>query len=80
MKLGHNWLAAIVLTGVLPVTAQEKADLVLQHGKVVTVDATFRSALAVKDAKILAVGGDELADRYAATTKVAARKKLCSQH
>lgn len=72
MKLRHDWLAAIALTGALPVAAQEKADLLLYHGKVLTVDTTFsiKSALVVKDGKILAVGGDELAKRYTAATKV----------
>jgi predicted amidohydrolase YtcJ len=72
MKLRHDWLAAIALAGALPAAAQEKADLVFYHGKVLTVDTTFsiKSALVVKDGKILAVGGDELAERYTAATKV----------
>jgi predicted amidohydrolase YtcJ len=42
------------------------ADLVLFNGKVLTVDKDFsiRQAVAVKDGKILAVGGDELVPRY----------------
>jgi len=42
------------------------------HGKVLTVDTRFssKSALVVKDGKILAVGGNELAKRHTAATKV----------
>jgi predicted amidohydrolase YtcJ len=40
---------------------QGPADLIVHHGKVVTVDAKFRiaSAVAVKDGRILAVGDDD---------------------
>src|SRR5579863_8759249 len=43
------------------------ADLVLFNGVVITVDDAFsiRQAVAVKDGKILAVGGNELRNRYA---------------
>jgi len=46
--------------------AAEPADLLLVHGKVVTVDDHFsiQSAVAVKDGRIIAVGGDELMQRY----------------
>lgn len=42
------------------------ADLLLVHGKVLTVDKRFSiaSTVAVKDGKIVAVGGDEVAKRY----------------
>ena len=42
------------------VIAAEQADLVLHHGKVVTVDADFRiaEAVAVKGERIMAVGGN----------------------
>ncbi|MEA3181155.1 MAG: hypothetical protein QOI59_4678 [Gammaproteobacteria bacterium] len=72
MKLKHDWVAAIALAAALPVAAQEKADLLLYHGKVLTVDTTFsiKSTLVVKDGGILAVGGDELVQRYTAATKV----------
>ncbi|HTU22283.1 MAG TPA: amidohydrolase [Gemmataceae bacterium] len=41
--------------------AGEDADLILHHGKIVTVDKPFsvRQALAVRDGKILRVGGNE---------------------
>jgi predicted amidohydrolase YtcJ len=51
-------------------SAAESADLLLLHGKVVTVDDQFsiKSAVAVKDGRIVAVGGDDLAQRYEAAT------------
>lgn len=59
-------LLALVLLGVPAAALAEAADLVLVHGKVLTVDKTFSIAttVAVKDGKIVAVGGDELAKRY----------------
>lgn len=50
----------------------EQADLLLVHGKVLTVDKAFSigSTVAVKDGKILAVGGDEVAKRYPAATVI----------
>jgi predicted amidohydrolase YtcJ len=44
-----------------PARAAEEADLILHHGKVVTVDKKFsvHQALAVKDGRILRVGNDE---------------------
>ncbi len=49
--------------------AQDRAaDLVLFNGKVVTVDSQFsiHQAVVVKDGRILAVGGNELRNRYGA--------------
>ena len=45
---------------------REAADLVLFNGNIVTVDDAFsiRQAIAIKDGRILAVGGNELRDRY----------------
>lgn len=42
------------------------ADLILYNGKVVTVDDAFsiREAIVIKDGRILAVGGNELRNRY----------------
>src|SRR6185312_7923106 len=68
-------IAMFVLAAVSPLgytQAAEKADLILHNGKVVTVDQEFsiKSAIAVKDAKILAVGGDEITKNYEAPKKV----------
>jgi predicted amidohydrolase YtcJ len=48
------------------------ADLVLYNAQVLTVDRAFsiKKAVAVKDGKIIAVGGDELLERYNAPTKI----------
>lgn len=48
--------------------AQTEADLILYNGKIVTVDDAFsiRAAIAIKDGRILAVGGNELRNRYSA--------------
>ena len=50
----------------------ESADLVLFNGKIVTVDDAFsiRQAIAIKDGRILAVGGNELRNRYAAARSI----------
>lgn len=44
----------------------QAADLVLFNGKIVTVDDAFsiREAIVIKDGRILAVGGNELRNRY----------------
>jgi predicted amidohydrolase YtcJ len=48
------------------------ADLVFYNGKIVTVDDAFsiREAIAIKDGRILAVGGNELRNRYTAARSV----------
>src|ERR1041384_1356537 len=68
-------IALFVLAALSPLgfaQAVEKADLILYNGKVVTVDKSFsiQSAVAVKDGKILAVGGDEVTKNYEAPKKV----------
>ena len=68
-------IAVFVLAALSPLgyaQAAEKADLILYNGKVVTVDKDFsiKSAIAVKDGKILAVGGEEIAKNYEAPKKV----------
>ncbi|MBV9771868.1 MAG: amidohydrolase [Bryobacterales bacterium] len=55
------------LTGLPILQAQEtSADLILFNGKIVTVDDAFsiRQAIVIKDGRILAVGGNELRNRY----------------
>src|SRR5438094_3625493 len=44
-----------------PIARAADADLIVHHGKIVTVDKAFavRQALAVKDGKILAVGSND---------------------
>jgi len=67
MKTRIGRMALALVLGVVPgVAFGEEADLLLVHGKVLTVDkaSSVASAVAVKDGKILAVGGDELAKRY----------------
>src|SRR6185369_446618 len=63
-------LAALILTG--SAHARDAADLILYHGKVLTVDKAFsiQSAIVVKDGKVLAVGDDTLAEKYDAPTRI----------
>jgi predicted amidohydrolase YtcJ len=61
--------AAAILTasGTWSLDAQaQSVDLVLYNGKIVTVDDAFsiREAIAIKDGRIAAVGGNELRNRY----------------
>jgi len=50
----------------------EAADLVLFNGKIATVDDAFsiREAIVIKDGRILAVGGNELRNRYTAARAI----------
>jgi len=50
----------------------EAADLILFNGKIVTVDNAFsiREAIVIKDGKVLAVGGNELRNRYTAARTI----------
>jgi len=63
-------LVAMALTAVglgLSCSRRPAADLILHHGRIVTVDPSFSiaSAIAVRGERILAVGGDEEALRFA---------------
>ena len=53
-------------------SAREKVDLLLYDANVLTVDRDFsiRSAVAVRDERIVAVGGPELRKRYRATREL----------
>ena len=65
--------ASFLLCGTLaPAAAAEPADLLLFNGKVLTIDRAFsiEKAVIVRNGKILAVGGDELAQRYEANQKI----------
>jgi len=50
----------------------QTVDLLIKGGKVLTLDKTFsvKSAVAVKDGKIVAVGGDEIARKYQASKTI----------
>jgi predicted amidohydrolase YtcJ len=67
-------LVAIVLASVLlhGCAKREAADMVLFNAQVLTVDENFsiQSTVVVKDGLILAVGGEDLADRYDAPVKL----------
>ena len=68
-------IAVFVLAALSPLglaQAKDAADLILYNGKVLTVDKDFsiKSAIAVKDGKILAVGGEEIAKNYSAPKMV----------
>lgn len=54
------------------------ADLVLFNGKIVTVDDAFsiHQAIVVKDGRIVAVGGNELHNRYTATRTIDLRGRM----
>jgi predicted amidohydrolase YtcJ len=62
---------ALTLAGIASAQG-ETADLVLFNGKIVTVDDAFsiRQAIVVKDGRIVAVGGNELRNRYAAARAI----------
>src|ERR1700722_14890188 len=68
--IGALLYAALLIQGAARAT--EPADLVLFNGKVLTVDGKFsiRSAVAVKDGKIIAVGGREVARHYTASQRI----------
>jgi len=56
----------------------QSADLILYNGKVVTVDPAFsiREAVVVKDGRILAVGTNELFNRYTAARTIDLRGRM----
>ena len=53
-------------------SSTEPADLVLHNGKILTVDDDFsiQEAVAVRDGRIVEVGGNDLVARYAATRTI----------
>jgi predicted amidohydrolase YtcJ len=66
---------AVLAAGVTLVACadtREPADLILTGGKIATVDESFSIAetIVVKDGRVLAVGGNDLADQYLANTTV----------
>src|ERR1700676_5163510 len=64
--------ASLAGTSVDAQTQKEPADLVLYNGKIVTVDDAFavRNAIAVKDGRVVAVGGNELVNRFNAARSI----------
>src|SRR5688572_17083016 len=69
--------ALIALTAGAAV-AQQPADLILHNGKIAVVDEAFsiHQAIVVKDGKVVAVGGNDLATGYRATRVVDLRGRL----
>jgi predicted amidohydrolase YtcJ len=65
-------IVAVGLCAGLAVRGAEDADLVIYNAKVLTVDKAFsiKSAVAVKDGKIIATGSNDLAKQYSAPTKL----------
>ena len=56
----------------------QSADLVLYNGKVVTVDEAFsiRQAIAVRDGKVIAVGGNEVRNQFSAARVIDLRGRM----
>jgi predicted amidohydrolase YtcJ len=76
MTRNTSLLAALALcaflSSSLTARAAQQADLILHNGKVLTVDERFsvQSAVAVKDGRIVAVGGEELKNDFQAPTTI----------
>jgi len=68
------WLVAAWLPGLAaaPAQAQEPVDLLLHNGRVFTADELLStySAVAVRDGRIVALGWNELTDRYRAARTI----------
>ncbi len=72
-------VGAVSVAGVSRLYAQAPgADLVLFNGKIVTADDAFsiREAIVIKDGRILAVGGNELRNRYAGARAIDLRGRM----
>ena len=67
-----GWLCCAALLPALGVAAPTEADLVLYNGRIITVDDAFsvQSTLLIRDDKILAVGGPDIAARYSARQRI----------
>ncbi|HMD48914.1 MAG TPA: amidohydrolase [Bryobacteraceae bacterium] len=70
--LGAVGTAALVESAVDLLAQGESADLILYNGKIITVDSAFsiREAIVVKGGRVVAVGGNELRNRYAAARTI----------
>jgi predicted amidohydrolase YtcJ len=78
IKPNSGWVRGVVLAwlvGLAPFAAAappQTVDLLLTGGKVLTLDPAFsiKSAVAVQDGKIVAVGGEEIAQTYKAARTI----------
>lgn len=72
MKPARLFALALAALPLPALAAPAQADLLFFNGKVLTVDKDFtiRSAVAVKDGKIAAVGGPELTESWQATRTI----------
>ena len=70
--LGAVGSAALASSSTDLLAQGEPADLILYNGKIVTVDSAFsiREAIVVKGGRVLAVGGNELRNRYTAARTI----------
>ncbi len=71
--LGAVGGATLAASSAVDLLAQgQPADLLLYNGKIVTVDSAFsiHQAIVVKDGRVVAVGGNELRNRYAAARTI----------
>jgi predicted amidohydrolase YtcJ len=66
------FVAAAALLSTSAIAAPQSADLILYHGRVLTVDAqnSVKSAVVVRDGRIVATGGDDLRGKYRAAKEV----------
>ena len=72
-RLAHLSTCGLALAIVFSACATpEPADLVLHNGKIVTVDQAFsiQEAVAIRDGRIVEVGGNDLAERYEAARTI----------
>ena len=65
-KMSNRLILGFALMALSACAEREAVDLVLHNGKIVTVDDAFsiQQAVAVRDGRIVAVGGNELLARY----------------
>ena len=68
-RFGFQWPMWSIVLMSSPALAGIPADLLLDNGKILTIDSksSISSAVVVKDGKILAIGGPEIAKRYTAS-------------